>query len=153
MDVQQFLKDKGVSFELIPHEQVYTAQEVAATEHVTGHRFAKTVIARGDDGENYMLVLPASRHVDFDEAADLVGAGLKMVGEEEMKKLFPDCEIGAEPPFGSEYGLKTFVDESLTDVGDIVFRAGTHDQTIRMSYADYEELESPTVGSFAAEQE
>jgi len=152
MNVQEFLKEKGVSFEVIPHEQAYTAQEVAAAEHVTGHRFAKTVIAKGGD-EAFMLVLPASRHVDFARAAKLAGTKLKMVSEEEMKKLFPDCEIGAEPPFGAEYGLKTLVDDSLTEMGEIVFRAGTHDQTIKMSYADYASVANPAVGSFTASAE
>ncbi len=150
MNVQEFLKQNGVSYELIPHEQAYSAQEVAAAEHVTGHKFAKTVIVKAGE-ETHMLVLPASRHVDFKKAGKLVGAKLEMASEEEMKTLFPDCEIGAEAPFGSQYGLKTFVDESLQGVDEIVFRAGRHDQTIKMSYADYEKLESPAVGSFSIE--
>ena len=151
MNVEQFLKEKGVQFEVIPHQQAYSAQEVAAADHVTGHKFAKTVIVKGG-GENCMLVLPASRHVDFKKAAGLVGAKLEMVGEEEKKEIFPDCEIGAESPFGAQYGLKTFVDESLQGVDEIVFRAGTHDKTLKVSYADYAKLEEPTVGSFAIEE-
>jgi Ala-tRNA(Pro) deacylase len=76
-----------------------------------------------------------------------------MLGEEEMKVTFPDCEIGAEAPFGSQYGVKTFVDESLGETDSIVFRAGTHDQTVKISYADYEKLEQPAKGQFAAEPE
>jgi Ala-tRNA(Pro) deacylase len=152
MNVQEFLDEKGVAYEVISHEQAYSAQEVAAAEHVTGHKFAKTVIVT-DGEQNYMLVLPASRHADFKKAADLVGAGVEMVSEEDMKAIFPDCEIGAESPFGSQYGLKTLVDESLGERDEIVFRAGSHDRTIKMAYADYESLESPTVGSFAIEPE
>jgi len=146
MDVESLLKDKGVPYEVISHEQAFTAQEVAAAEHVTGHRFAKTVIAKAGE-KAYMLVLPASHHVDFEKASDLVGEDLEMAKEEELKKLFPDCEIGAEPPFGSEYGLPTYVDESLTRVDDVVFRAGTHDLSIRMKYDDYAKLEAPAVGN------
>lgn len=151
MDVQKFLKQKKVAFERISHEQAFSAQEVAAVEHVTGHKFAKTVIVKGG-GAIHMLVLPASRHVDFKKAAGLVGAAVQMVHEDEMKQLFPDTEIGAEPPFGSQYGLKTFADESLKGVDDIVFRAGTHDQTIKMKLADYVKLEKPTWGSFSIEE-
>ncbi|MFO7959187.1 MAG: YbaK/EbsC family protein [Candidatus Brocadiia bacterium] len=151
MDVESYLKDKGVQYEVIPHEQAFTAQEVAAAEHVTGHKFAKTVIAKSGDNA-YMLVLPASHHVDFEKASDLVGEELEMASEEEMKKIFPDCEIGAEPPFGSEYGLPTYVDSSLTQVDDVVFRAGTHDLTIRMRYDDYAELEDPAVGDIIIEE-
>ncbi len=151
MDVESYLKEKGVQFEVIPHEQAFTAQEVAAAEHVTGHKFAKTVIAKAG-GDAYMLVLPASHHVDFQKASDLVGEELEMAREEEMKEIFPDCEIGAEPPFGSEYGLPTYVDESLSTRDEVVFRAGTHQRTIKMKYADYAELEDPAIGDFIIDE-
>ena len=151
MNVQDYLKQHGVPFEVIPHEQTFTAQEVAAAEHVTGHKFAKTVILKGD-GDTFMFVLPASRHVDLKKAAEMAGTEVQMATEEEMKIAFPDCEIGAEPPFGTPYGVRTFVDTSLLDVGDIVFRAGTHDQTVKMKYDDYSKLEEPAAGSFATEE-
>jgi len=150
MDLKEFLKGKKVPFEVIAHEQAFSAQEVAAVEHVTGHKFAKTVVVK-DGGATYMLVLPASRHVDFEKARGLVGADVKMVSEEELKALFPDTEVGAEPPFGSQYGIKTFADESLAAVDEIVFRAGTHEQSVKMKLADYKKLENPTFGSFSVE--
>ncbi len=148
MDVTHYLDEQGVDYEVIPHEQAFTAQEVAAAEHVTGHKFAKTVIAMAGD-EARMLVLPASRHVDFQKASALVGEDLEMASEKQMKEVFPDCEIGAEPPFGSQYGVPTFVDGSLAERDEIVFRAGTHDKTVMMSYDDYAALEEPTVGDLA----
>ena len=151
MNVQDYLKQHAVAFEVIPHEQAFTAQEVAAAEHITGHKFAKTVILKGD-GDTFMFVLPASRHVDLKKAGEMAGAEVEMATEEEMKVAFPDCEIGAEPPFGTPYGIKTFVDKGLLEVDEIVFRAGTHDQTVKMSYADYARLEQPAVGSFATEE-
>jgi Ala-tRNA(Pro) deacylase len=150
MDVQEFLTEKGVSFELVRHEQAFSAQQVAAAEHVTGHMFAKTVVVE-EGGGACLLILPASRHVDMQAVGELVGGKVRMASEEEMKALFPDCEIGAEPPFGSQYGLATYVDESLTALDEIVFRAGTHDRTVRMRYDDYAALEQPTVGRFTME--
>jgi len=148
---EKFLKEKKVGYELTQHQQAFSAQEVAAVEHVTGHKFAKTVVVTGN-GDVYMLVLPASRHVDFKKAADLVGKELKMASEDRMKQLFPDVEIGAEPPFGSQYSMKTFVDRSLKGVDTIVFRAGTHDRTAKMKLSDYEKVEKPVFGSFAIEE-
>jgi Ala-tRNA(Pro) deacylase len=150
MKVQELLDEQGVAYEVIPHEHVYTAQEVAAAEHVTGHMFAKTVILKAGD-EACMLVLPASRHVDLRQAGEVIGADVRMATEEEMKALFPDCETGAEPPFGSQYGLKTWVDESLQGVGEIVFRAGNHDETVKMAYDDYVGLEQPEAAAFTIE--
>ncbi len=152
MNIEQYLSEQGVEFEVIQHEQAFTAQEVAAAEHVTGHKFAKTVIAEGAE-QSYMLVLPASRHVDFGKASELVGEPLEMASEGKMKRLFADCEVGAEPPFGAEYGLPTYLDESLADQDEIVFRAGTHDRTIKMSYDDYARIEEPTVGDLVVSEE
>jgi Ala-tRNA(Pro) deacylase len=146
--VQEFLKSKGVQFEVVPHQQTFTAQEVAASEHETGHHFAKTVIAKGGE-ETFMFVLPASRHVDFEKASKVVGKKVEMAAEGDMKKAFPDCEVGAEPPFGSQYGVKTYVDTSLESCKTVVFRAGTHDKTVKMGYGAYKKLEKPKVASFA----
>jgi len=148
MDIVKFLTQSGVEFEVTVHEQAFTAQEVAATEHVSGHVFAKTVIVRAHDAY-YMLVLPASRHVDLSKVAELVGAEAALATEPEMKDLFQDCEIGAEPPFGSHYDVKTFLDRSFSDVDQIVFRAGRHNRTVKMGRADYERIEEPTVADFA----
>lgn len=147
--IEEFLRNEGVKFEEIRHERAYTAQETAATEHVSGYVFAKTVVVT--DGENhYLLVLPATYHVDLKKAGKVVGAKVKLAPEEEMGSLFAGCEVGAEPPFGSIFGMKTFVDTSFEGREDIVFRAGSHEKTIKMSYQDYAELEKPVAGSFAA---
>jgi len=150
MDICKYLTSSGVDFELTLHEHVFTAQEVAASEHVTGHIFAKTVIVRVA-GRFHMLVLPGSRHVDMHKVADLLGGEPEMATEAEMKQLFEDCEIGAEPPFGSRYGINTLLDESLMAVPHIVFRAGNHEHTVKMALEDYAKLEGPAVGDFTIE--
>ena len=148
MDIQDFLRGKGVGFELIRHEEAYAAQEVAASEHVAGSNFAKTVIVNGKEA-SCMLVLPATHLVDLDAAGQILGEEVQLANEQQMKQLFPDCEVGAEPPFGSQYGLKTVVDVSLQSAHGIVFRAGSHTETIRIAYEDYERIENPRVARFA----
>lgn len=147
--IEDFLRNKGAEFEVIRHERVYTAQETAAAEHVSGYIFAKTVVVT--DGEKYyLLVLPATYRVDLKTAGALIGEKVKLAPEQDMEPLFAGCETGAEPPFGSVYNMQTFVDSSLGEQQSIVFRAGTHEKTIRMSYQDYADLEKPTVGSFSS---
>lgn len=146
--IEDFLRDKGVVFQVIPHDVAYTAQETAAADHVSGYKFAKTVIVT--DGEkHYMLVLPAPYEVDKEQAGELIGSKVRLVSEDEMTRLFPDCELGAEPPFGSMFQMPTYVDEAQEAQKEIVFRAGSHEKTIKMAYADYVKLEKPVVGSFA----
>jgi Ala-tRNA(Pro) deacylase len=153
MNICDFLSESGVDFELVMHPQAFTAQKVAEVEHVSGHRVAKTVIARGPQDDYYMFVLPAPRHVDFTEASELVGEELQMADEPEMKELFVDCEIGAEPPFGSLYDIPTYMDRCLLDVERLIFRCGSHDRTVEMSREDYVSIEQPRIADFCIEAE
>ena len=149
MDIGKFLKQAGVEFKVHKHTAAYTAQEMAATEHVTGDAVAKPVVVH--DGKKYVLcVLPASCKVDLGKLSKALKAKkCKLAAEPAMGELFPDVEVGAEPPFGGPYGLDTVVDRRLADCERIAFTAGTHTRTIHMSYADYARLAEPTVADFS----
>jgi len=140
-----FLDKEGVPYEVMRHGEAYTAQEIAQTLHVKGKMLVKVVVIKSDKG-HMMLALPADRRVDIAQLrADL---GLKMAaltGEDEIKRLFPDCEVGAMPPFGNLYGVPVYVDRALTEDKDIFFQAGTHYEAVKMSYADFERLVHPVV--------
>lgn len=148
MDIGSYLKKQKVKFKRMKHEEVFTAQEVAAAQHVPGHAMVKAVLVKADD-EFVLAVLPAIHKVDFKKLAKLVGAKKAKLGsEEEMAKIFPDVEVGAEPPFGNLYDVPTVVEEHLRAEDEIVFQAGTHTGTIKIKYADYENLVNPKVGQF-----
>jgi Ala-tRNA(Pro) deacylase len=140
-----YLTDHGIPHEVIPHPRDYMAQATAADTHTPGRAFAKCVLVWID---NYyaMVVLPADHRVDFSlllRETGAVQAGL--VREEEMLNLFPDCELGAEPPFGKLYDLPVFVAAQIADQPSITFNAGSHDVAIRMSYFEFACLVEPTV--------
>jgi Ala-tRNA(Pro) deacylase len=131
------------------HVRVYTAQEIAAAQHVPGKEMAKVVMVK-TDGKNIMLVLPASYRVEMKKLKGVLNSKkVVMVKEEEFQELFPDCEIGAMPPFGNLYNLEVWVDQVLTEDDFIVFRAGSHVETLRIKYSDYARLVSPKVGDFS----
>lgn len=147
--LEAYLREQGVAFQSTTHPQVFTAQEVAAVEHVPGRRFAKVVMARADD-RLVMLVLPAPARVDISRVKQILGAqDVRLASEDEFAHVFPDCEVGAMPPFGHFYQVPVLVDRSLADAGEIVFRAGTHRDTVRMAFADYMRLAQPTLAEFA----
>ena len=149
MKIAEFLKEKSVSFEQHEHVPAYTAQEVAAEEHVSGNLLAKAVVVIGDKGYA-MCVLPASYKLDMGKVAkSLKAKGVRLADETELAKLFPDSEVGAEPPFGNLYNMTTLVDEHLAEDDEIVFQAGTHRNSIRMKYGDYAKLVSPKVTDLA----
>jgi len=142
-------QEKGVTFEELDFPEVYTAQEVAARLHVPGRQLAKVVIAKVE-GELAMLVLPAPARVDFSRLKEALGAEkVELAHEREFAERFPDCEVGAMPPFGGLYQVPTYMDETLMEAGEIVFLAGTHNEALKVSYADYERLAQPVVLNFA----
>ncbi|MBI3286871.1 MAG: YbaK/EbsC family protein, partial [Chloroflexi bacterium] len=127
----------------------YTAQEVAAAQHVPGKQVAKVVMVKA--GKQLMMaVLPAPYRVDLKKLASALGAkSARLAREEEFEGIFPDCEVGAMPPFGNLYQLPVYVDASLTEDVEIVFQTGTHSDTMKIRYADYQRLAQPKVAEYA----
>lgn len=147
--LEQFLRDHSVAYALIAHREAYSAQEIAAEEHVSGYDFAKVVIASVDE-KMVMLVLPAPSRVNLERLKQALGAsGARLAREEEFVGVFGDCEVGAMPPFGNLYGIPVYADASLTRHPLIVFNAGTHRETMRMAFADFERLAQPQVADFS----
>lgn len=143
--LKRHLEENGVPFIHHVHRTVYTTQQVAAEEHVPGRMVAKTVVVH--TGEEFlMVVLPAPMRVDWALLRNSLNKPqARLATEAEFASLFPDSETGAMPPFGNLYGMKVYVDESLTRTGEIVFNAGTHRDTIRMGYNDFARLVRPAV--------
>lgn len=147
--LKEYLDLHKVEYEEIAHPIKYSAQQVAAVVHISGKELAKTVIVR-IKGKLAMAVLPASHRVDFALLREVVGSDdVELAREHEFKDMFPDCEVGAMPPFGNLYGLDVYVAETLTLDEDIAFKACTHSELIRMSYKDYARIVAPIVIRFA----
>jgi Ala-tRNA(Pro) deacylase len=150
MNVEKFLKDQAVPFEMLSHRPAYTASRTAESLHVPGANFAKSVVLKVND-RPVLAVLPASRSVNMPNAEKALGADhIVLADEEEMATLFPDCELGAVPPFGSQYGLETIVDDQLTEDEHIVFDGNTHDRAVYMRYSDFEKLEHPRIAQLTS---
>jgi Ala-tRNA(Pro) deacylase len=141
--VTEFLNRENVRYEVLPHLRTYTAQGSAAALHVSGREFAKAVILKTADGRLAMAVVPAARPVNLEAAGAALGGRIELAREEEFAGRFADCEVGAEPPLGNLYGMPVYVDLSLREDPEIVFNAGTHNEAIRMRYADFERLVRP----------
>ena len=147
--LEKYLREEGVSFETMIHSVAYTAQEVAAAQHTPGGQLAKVVLADAD-GRLVMLVLPASCRVNFPKLKSVLDAKkVRLAREEEFAGTFTDCEVGAMPPFGNLYALPVYVDGSLAEVPEIVFKVGSHTTSMTITFADYERLAEPTVEDFA----
>jgi Ala-tRNA(Pro) deacylase len=150
MKITDFLHERDLDFEVIPHTEAFDAQHLASTIHVTGRLVAKTVLLRLDGPQYAVAVLPATKVIDFELASNLLGVNhVSLATEIEIARMCPDCEIGALPPFGSQYGMKTLVDSSFARHGEIFFEGNSHTEAIRMNFDDFLAIERPQVGRFA----
>jgi Ala-tRNA(Pro) deacylase len=143
--LEAYLIQNNVAFAEQRHPTAFTAQEVAASDHVSGRILAKVVIVKADD-QSVMLVVPATDRVDLEKAGSLLGAAeVRLAHEDEFAEFFPDCEPGAMPPFGNLYGFPVYVDRSLAQNLNIVFQAGTHTETMGIRFEDFERLVRPAL--------
>ncbi|MHC4748188.1 MAG: aminoacyl-tRNA deacylase [Planctomycetota bacterium] len=149
MRVIKFLDKAKVKYKVTKHQSAFTAQHMAAEEHEPGQNVAKPVIVKVD-GEYVMCVLPACYRIDLKALKKQMKAKkVELAKEKEIGKIFDDCDVGAEPPFGNLYDVPTVIDKSLEQDEHILFPGGTHEKAIRMSMADYQKLVEPDVLEFS----
>jgi Ala-tRNA(Pro) deacylase len=146
--LKEFLDQNHVKYVSITHSKAYTAQEVAASAHIPGQSMAKTIIV-DLDGDMAMAVLPASRKIVLADLREITGSErAHFVSEAKFKDRFPDCEIGAMPPFGNLYGMEVFAADALAANIEIAFNAGSHEEVIKLAYKDFARLVKPNVMNF-----
>lgn len=149
--LKDFLDANKVKYISIQHSSAFTAQEIAASAHIPGKDIAKTVIVK-IDGKMAMAVLPASYKVSFEHLKSALGVNeVRLAYEQEFMDKFPDCEVGAMPPFGNIYNMDVYVAEALADNEEIAFNACTHTELIKMQFRDFEKLVKPKRFKFAVQ--
>lgn len=147
--IRDFLDSQDVTYEQLSHPIAFTGQDVAHTLHLSGKKCAKTVVLNGD-GKLVMAVIPAASRINLqDLRATMEVRHLEMLPESELIKLLPDCEPGAIPPLGPLYGMEVWVDRTISDSEQIVFCAGTHEDSVRMKYSDFAKLIRPRSSRFS----
>jgi len=147
--IHEFLREAHVPYAVMPHPPAYTAQDDAAAAHVPGRDWAKVVVCF-IDGAPVEAVVPAPSLVNLERLLELAGGSeIRVADEEELHGLFPECEVGAMPPFGPLYGQTVYVDAVLALERDIVFNAGSHREAIVMRWNHFVKMVNPIVGRFA----
>lgn len=146
--LKNYLDQNQVPYEVTAHPEAYTSQEIAATLHKTGKRLGKVVMVKAGD-QLVMCVLPAHELIDIGRLETILGSKqVRLATEEEFKEIFPDCDVGAMPPFGNLYHVPVYLDERLAQYDKFYFEAGSRTEIVTMSMDDYRRLVSPQVALF-----
>lgn len=147
-DIRELLDKERISYQMLEHPQAFTAMEIAEAQHIPGQEVLKTVIVKIDD-HFAMCVLPATHQVDFNKLKKVLKAqDVQLAPESQVAHLFPDCEVGAMPPFGHMAKLKVYLDKILEENDSVAFNAGTHSQMIKIRFKDYLKLAKPVFLDF-----
>lgn len=143
--LEEYLQSRQVPFQTLSHPYAMTAKETASSAHIDSREMAKTVMVKLD-GKLAMAVVPANEWVELDRLREIAGANdVAVASESEFSDRFPECEIGAMPPFGNLYGMDVLASDAFADVGQIAFNAGSHREVMRMAWRDFERLAHPRV--------
>jgi len=140
--LKQYLDTHKIKYVSISHSLAFTALEIAKSAHISSKEMAKTIIVN-IDGQPAMVVLPAAYKMDLKILSEVFDSAVTLADEPEFSRLFPDCEVGAMPPFGNLYDLDVYIAESVTERETIAFNAGSHSEVIKMAYKDFEKLVKP----------
>jgi Ala-tRNA(Pro) deacylase len=134
--IEKYLADHHLSFAHHVHPRAIPAQELAATEHVSGCRVAKPVVV-SLDGWLAIAVVPAHRRVDLEALARATASvEVDLAPEPVFEQRFWPCEKGAEPPLAM-FGIPIYMDEALSREPFLVMRAGTHEDSILVATRDW----------------
>ena len=146
--LQDHLDAAAVRYQVLPHREAFTAQGVAAASHISGWQMAKVLVGKDERGY-LMAVLPATCRLDVPTFRRITRRrNLLLAKEEELRTVFPDCEVGAMPPYGLLYDMPVFMDTCFGRKGDLAFQAGNHHEVIRMGFDDFERTAHPVMTDF-----
>jgi Ala-tRNA(Pro) deacylase len=143
--LHEVLDSAGVAYEVTTHDEAFAAHEVAHAEHVTGWDVAKPIMLKIGD-ELAMIVVPGPVDVDLDKVRTVLGgADVRLASEPEFEDTFPDCELGAHPPFGNLYDVPVFLDETMRAREQMICRDGSHTETVTIATSDFLSLVAPEI--------
>jgi Ala-tRNA(Pro) deacylase len=148
MRLPEFLAEQHVAFEQLQLPPAFSASQRAKNLHLPGRQVAKCVLLMTSHGP-LLAVLAATHHIDLPSLSEQLGGPVRLANDEEIARVFPDCEWGVVLPFGVLYGLRTIIDEALQPDDMIVFEGHTHVDAVKLRCRDFERLELPRRLRFA----
>jgi len=144
----EYLDGMAIHYSHSTHPWAGTALSTAQAENVRPSDLAKTVVYSSDAGFG-MAVVPADQFVDLAKVARALKLSwISLADNEELLFLFPDCELGAMPPFGRSFHMPVVTDTAVA-TEFIAFAVGTHKDVVRMRFSDFQRLSNPVIAAIS----
>lgn len=137
--LKQYLDRNNIRYSLVAHTHTESSTESARSAHIPLHQMAKAVVL--EDEQGYIVgVLPSNHRIELDWVNEELGRELGLATEDELARLFSDCDIGAVPALSDAYGLQLIWDEKLRHASDVYFEAGDHEHLVHIRGEDFNAL-------------
>ena len=151
-DIKNYLDDQGIDYEIVTHREVFSAGAEARAVGAVASHVAKTLVIKTHNGDDVLAVAPASDRIDIHKLRDLLNDNhARLATEEELSRDYPQFELGAVPPLGELFGATVILDQRLEQADEILFAAGSHSDSIKMSGEDFLKLVHPHVADLLVE--
>lgn len=141
--LKHYLDGHNIQYETITHPIAFSTLQLCEVCHIPSKDMAKSVICKTKD-KLFMVVMRAHDQVDLGALSEHMHTDVSLATEAEFSNEFPDCELGAMPPFGNLYDMDVLVDDRLKHDETIAFNAGNHSELVKIKYKDFEKLVHPT---------
>ena len=145
-DMVEYLKRNGIPHEVIEQTQTTTNGRATNTPQPFNEKDpVKTFIIHADN-KRCMLVVPANIRPNEGLLSKAMQAkDLHFAQQDDLKTIFPECELDAMPPFGNLYALPVILDKELAKEKEIIFKACSQSKSIRLKMNDYLRLVKPLI--------
>jgi Ala-tRNA(Pro) deacylase len=132
------LDEAGIEYEVVEHEQAFSAASEAVASGVRPDNAAKSILLH--DGDGYRLVvIQASDRLELGKVRDVLDtarAKLRLVTEDEMASDFSQFELGAIPPLGEMLPAPEIVDRRVLDHDRVLCNGGDHTHSVLLDPND-----------------
>jgi len=135
-----FLSQHEVNFQAVPHFHSNSSIGSAISANVPLNHLAKAVLLQDHEGRKMMAVLPASNKISLSALNDEFKASYQLLKEQEVHRLFDDCEHGAIPPIGEAYNMTVVCDRLLDSLDNVYIEAGDHETLLCLNRQGFENL-------------
>ncbi|WP_199610093.1 aminoacyl-tRNA deacylase [Flocculibacter collagenilyticus] len=138
--VYSYLKNNQIPFDVVEHPHSNNSLSTAISSQIPFANIAKAVMLADHEGKKVMAVLPGNNKISLSKLNDATHREFHLINEQEVFKLFSDCEHGAVPPVAKAYEMDAVYDEALFDQADVYLEAGDHQTLIHLSHSDFIKL-------------
>ena len=138
-EVRSWLDARNIPYETIRHSQVFSSIDEAKALGIEADEVGKSLVVRQThEGNLALVVIPGGHKLSSKKIQKLFGSKhARLATESELEQDLPQFELGAVPPLSGLVNIPVYIDRRLVDHDTILFNAGSHTESVKMTIHDF----------------